>query len=202
MPSQKELELLRRFRGPHHTIAKLLAAGMTPGLIRHTTGISQRRLNLYLADPAFQDLVLYFERQHHAGLDLAIDSYQGLMAWNRTMAEMMIAEEIEDAVETGERLPINTANKISMERADRTGFGKHSTVQHNHDFAALLDKAIERSGVTMIEGKAEAVPVLPSLEEGLVPTVNPPSAVGAPIPPAPTPPPRSFASVLKKRRIA
>lgn len=184
--------LIERFREHHHAIASMVAAGLTPAMIRRQTGISLHRLTLYMADPTFNELIAQKAKVVAERFDENIDAYLDLGMGNMIRSEALIAERLNE----DEPIPLLTLDRISQGRADRFGYSKHSTMRVEHDFATMLDKAIARSGkgeLKQIEAQAEpAVLNQPALPP-------PPERVKAP---RPQPPARSFASVLKKRRIA
>jgi hypothetical protein len=187
--------LIERFREHHHAVASMMAAGMTDAMIRRQTGISHHRLSLYRADPTFQELVIQKAQVVAEKFDQNIDAYLDLGMGNMIRSEALIAERLNE----DEPIPLLTLDRISQGRADRFGYSKHSTMRVEHDFASMLDKAIARSGkapeIKQIEAQAEA-PMTPSQQSLLPP---PPERARAP---RPQPPARSFAAVLKKRRIA
>lgn len=192
--------IIERFRETHHAIARMVAAGMTPAMIRRYTGVTQRRLTLQLADPAFNDLIAYYAKKLHERLDFEDDIMGAMLRANAIRAEFTVQEHFEEAADRGELVPLMQADKISQERADRIGYGKHSTIQHNHDFATALERAITRSGkseeMKIIDVKASAVSSLAApLPSVVVEPAQPPpeaEAIGKPQPP-------SFAGVLRRR---
>ena len=185
--------LIERFREHHHAIASMVAAGLTPAMIRRQTGISLHRLTLYMADPTFNELIAQKAKVVAERFDENIDAYLDLGMGNMIRSEALIAERLNE----DEPIPLLTLDRISQGRADRFGYSKHSTMRVEHDFATMLDKAIARSGkgeLKQIEAQAEpAVLNQPAL---------PPPPERAKAPHRPQPPARSFASVLKKRKIA
>ena len=185
--------LIERFREHHHAIASMVAAGLTPAMIRRQTGISIHRLSLYMADPTFNELIAQKAKVVAEKFDENIDQYLDLGMGNMIRSEALIAERLNE----DEPIPLLTLDRISQGRADRFGYSKHSTMRVEHDFATMLDKAIARSGkgeLKQIEAQAEpAVLNQPAL---------PPPPERAKAPHRPQPPARSFASVLKKRKIA
>lgn len=185
--------LIERFREHHHAIASMVAAGLTPAMIRRQTGISLHRLTLYMADPTFNELIAQKAKVVAEKFDENIDQYLDLGMGNMIRSEALIAERLNE----DEPIPLLTLDRISQGRADRFGYSKHSTMRVEHDFATMLDKAIARSGkgeLKQIEAQAEpAVLNQPAL---------PPPPERAKAPHRPQPPARSFASVLKKRKIA
>lgn len=205
MPPNQELSIIERFRESHHAVAKMFASGMTNSMIRQRTGLSNRRLELLWNDPSFQELIAVYAQRVDEVWNKNLDTYLDLGMSNMINAESQIAERLDEALNVGaEPIPLAMLDKISQGRADRFGYGKNSTIEHKHDFASLMDRAIERSGkakeVKMIEGQALAQDA---------PVTAPP----APLEPessqvAQTSRPtraRSFSQVLnpiKKRRVA
>jgi hypothetical protein len=139
----------------------MLAVGMTPQEVRRRTGYSIRRLSLYLRTPAFLDLIEHEKADALEGFNAQTDAYAELKTENGLLAEQMINDKIHDTISRNEFLPTRELIAISADYADRFGYSKRAEVQHNHSFADLLDKAIERSGkAKLINGTAqEVVPV-------------------------------------------
>ena len=202
----RELSIVERFRESHHAVAKMFASGMPPDQIRQRTGYSTRRLTLLFGDPSFQELIAVYAQRVDERWNANLDTFLDLGMGNMIRAEAQIAEHLDKSEDTGELLPLGALDRISQGRADRFGYSKHAIVEHKHDFAAMLDKAIARSGkaevMKQIEGRATEVP----------PKV---STLPAPpeVQPEPSPVrkasgiagPRSFAAILepvKRRRVA
>jgi hypothetical protein len=199
---------LNQYRERHHAVARLIAIGATQDHIRRVTGISFRRVTILMADPSFQELVTLYREDVEKAWNRNVDQYLDLGIGNMIQTEAMIADQLEEADEAGEKLPLLTLNRLSQDRADRFGYPKTSQVEHKHDFAALLDRAIERSGkarevkvieatvVEASESPREISPPTSSLASG--PEVaKPPNAAQPPARP-------SFAAILttKRRRVA
>lgn len=199
---------LDQYRESHHSIARLVAIGATPELIRRQTGVTFRRLSLHLADRTFKELVAHYRGKIDESWNKNVDQFLDLGMGNMIRAEAMISDKLDEADEKGEAIPLLTLNRLSQDRADRFGYPKTSQVEHKHDFAALLDRAIERSGkakevkvietiaVEVSEGSQSSRTHVPSLPSG-------PEVVVAPQ----SPPPRarpSIAAILttKRRRVA
>lgn len=151
MPS--DLSSVERFRESHHAVARMVALDMTPALIRQRTGITSRRLTLLCSDPSFQELVVIYRQQVEEAWTKNVDTYLDLGMSNMIRAEAQISDHFDKSEDEGELLPIPILDKISQGRADRFGYSKHQTVDVNHDFASLMDKAIARSG-KQVEGPA------------------------------------------------
>jgi hypothetical protein len=176
---------------------------------------------LLCADPTFQELIAGYTKRVVMKIELAQDAYLDTAVSNMLRAEQQIADHLDQSEESGELLPVNTLDKISQGRADRFGYSKHTKVEHTHDFASMLDKAIARSGkAKVIEGTVDKTG--PTIDSPLAPRPIEPKMVevqrspaSAPLPHSPQgeqatsgetlrPAPRSFAKVLeiKRRRIA
>lgn len=197
MPLDLSLPLVERYRESHHAIARMIAIGQTDSMVRRNTGLSLRRLTLLKNSPSFQELIEFYSQQIAEKVDATVDAYIDLGVANMLRSETMIADHLDaaqDAIEAGEPnpIPITILDRISQGRADRFGYSKHSVIHHDHDFAAALDRAIERSGAAepkVIEGEIVLSP--PAL-------APPPSREQAEKPQIPkaSPPARSFSSVL------
>lgn len=200
--------IVLQYRETHHRIAQMFAMGMTPSMIRQQTGISNRRLVLYWNDPTFQELIAKYSADQEEKLKLAADALTDAAVGNMLLAEGMITDRLHAALDGSEDIPLATLNKLFESRADRFGYGKHTTVKHEHDFATALDRAIARSGKTaevkQLELKAEEVvnanPLLPQVGAAEGETASQPST--APSKPAKAAPPPTFVGVLRRLRVA
>lgn len=111
---------LRKIRDPHHTLAKMLAAGDEVVKIASITGYSPARIRTLEADPAFQELV-----QHYAlHVAEASNNFAGQIMYTAAIANAVLVERLEDEPDTftnKELLAIRDSG------ADRTGHGPKST---------------------------------------------------------------------------
>lgn len=195
---------LDRYRERHHAVARLIAIGATHDHIRRVTGITYKRISLLIADPSFAELVDHYSADVEKKWNTNLDQYLDLGMSNMIRTEAMIQDKLDEADEKDEAIPLLTLNRLSQDRADRFGYHKTSQVEHKHDFAALLDKAIERSGkakdIKIIE--ATAVEVIASQAPPRVAVTS--SEPGPRFKPSPPPARPSFAAILttKRRRVA
>lgn len=154
-----DLEVLRekraamptnRFRDPHHRVARLYAAGLRTFEVQQRCGYSISRLQVLSADPAFQELVASYREKVNEAFVREQDEFYELATSNMIKAETQIAEHLEQAEENGELVPLRSLIALRADSADRLGYGKKQTnLNVNVDFAAQLEKAIKRSGVTI-----------------------------------------------------
>src|SRR6266403_2988243 len=151
---------VRRFRDPHHRVARLFAAGLRVQEVADRSGYSYQRVHTLSTDPAFQELIAKYREKVDASFVANADEFYEQATSNMRMAERQIAERLEAAEEEDIDLPLKTLIDISGDRMDRFGYGKRQTnLNVNADFASLLEKAIQRSGKT-IEATATPSPRL------------------------------------------
>ncbi len=156
-----DLRVVERYRQTHHAVATYFALGYTPSKISQITGKSRRQIHLIWNNPMFQELISQKLKliedegrkavEEQAALDFQV---RILMTRNHLTAEQMMAEKLEAAEISGELPDYRVLNMIAADRADRLGYSKHTIVQHNHDFASQLDRAITRSN------RQKALPVI------------------------------------------
>lgn len=197
---------LDQYRERHHAVARLVAIGATHDHIRRQTGISFRRISILLADPSFKELVAGYRERVDEAWNRNVDTFLDLGMGNMILTESMIADQLEESDEKGESVPLLTLNRLAQDRADRFGYPKTSQVEHKHDFAALLDRAIERSGKAREVKVIEAIAVEVSGDPIRRPGPSLPSGSEVAVAPQrPSPPARpSIAAILttKRRRVA
>jgi hypothetical protein len=167
MPLDLSLPLVERYRESHHAVANMIAAGMTDSMIRRKTGISYRRLTLLKQSPSFQELIALKAQRVQELFDQNLDTYLDLGIGNMIRAEAMISDHLDASDESGELLPVGVLDRISQGRADRFGYSKHAVLHHDHSFADQLERAVQRSGLT-IEAQAEPPQALPAPVEAHV----------------------------------
>lgn len=147
---------IQKLRASHHKIARLAAYGFNNKAIAAHTGYTRERVGQLLGSPAMKELVAVYSEKVIEQEKEDLDAYLALKTSNMVAAERHIADHIAELDEAGELLPVKTALAISADGADRTGYGKRQTNMNvNVDFAAMLEKAIKRSG-KQIEGSVMA----------------------------------------------
>lgn len=207
-----------QLRETHHRLAHMIALGMSDSMIRRMTGITQKRLNIYKADPAFQNLVAELHKDIDEVQEEAISIQDSLMTFNRVHSEIAIAEAIQAHLDGEREISLSILDRIAQGRMDRQGYGKTSKVEHKHDFAIRLEQAIQRSEALqaergfLIEGSAQPPIDLPPGASDLhgaaklvpITTEAAPAPTKAPRPKSEPPLSRNLASVLglQRRRFA
>jgi hypothetical protein len=136
-----------RFRDPHHRLARFFAMGLRTDEIALRCGYSHARVLRFSSDPAFQELVAHYRSLVDDTFKENVDDYLELVKSNMLKAERQIAEKLDKADELDETLPTRELVTIARDAADRVGYSKHTVqVNLNADFAAVLDRAVKRSG--------------------------------------------------------
>lgn len=148
----RQTSSIKRLRASHHKIARLAAYGFDNRAIAAQTGYSRERVGQLLHAPAMRELIAVYMDKIEEQEKEDLDAYLSLKTSNMIAAERHISDQIAELDDAGELLPIKTALAISADGADRTGYGKREVRTNiNVDFAAMLEKAIKRSG-KQIEG--------------------------------------------------
>lgn len=137
---------VKNLKDSHHMVARLLAIGLRPGEVADRTGYSRVRISILQADPSFQELMVHYRSAENEVFYEARDEYYDTQTSGRNKAARQIIDQLDEADESGEKIPLRTLLSIHDSFADRTGYGKRSTqVNINVDFAAKLDQAIKKA---------------------------------------------------------
>lgn len=148
------LPTVKNLKDSHHAVARLLACGIRSGEVAERTGYSRVRISILQQDPSFRELIEHYRTVEAQAFIEARDEYWDSAVALRTKAARAIVDQMDEADETGEKIPLNRLLAIHDSFADRTGYGKRSTqVNINVDFAARLEKAVKASNsAKQIEG--------------------------------------------------
>lgn len=152
---------VRKLRDQHHRMAELLAFGLKPTEVARVMGRSAMSVGLFRESPAGGELIAQkrkdvFERDLDAN-SLCLE----LMAQTRQAALQLVLDQLVEATETGEVLPIKDLVKIVTEMSDRTGFGRTQTqINVNLGTGAELAKRRAKANA-FIEAKAEPIDITP-----------------------------------------
>lgn len=141
-----------RYAGPkalrevHHRVARLFAMGLRQTEIRELTGYAANRISMLYNAPTFRALVESYKADVTEEWKDEVRGYYAEADRIRTAALRMMAEQLDNAAETGEQVPMGTLLKIHDSLADRTGYPKRKeSVNLNIDFASKLERAMQRS---------------------------------------------------------
>lgn len=136
---------LQKIRDSHHVVARLLASGLSTSEAAARVGYTATRISVLRSDPAFEDLVAKYRDTDTEAWLKSRDDYYEVATSNMLKAERMIADRIDDAIDSAEPLPLRDLLTLTSDRADRFGYGKRSTQTNiNVDFAGKLEAARRR----------------------------------------------------------
>lgn len=133
-------------RERYHALARLLALGHPLAGAARLLRMSYNNAWLVSKDPTFLEAVaearevvdkeVFSEHEHTLKIIEAVKQH----SWSQ------ILDRLEEAEETGEKLPLQRLAAIAAEASDRTGHGKTSThINLNTSIASRLDRARSRS---------------------------------------------------------
>jgi len=116
---------LKKLRQSHHQIAQLLADGVRPVEVSAIVGISQSRISILKADPAFSELLAYYSEQKK---EVYLSVHERLKSF-----ALDVLEELQDRLESDpEKISTTLLNDLLKSSMDRAGFGPKTTVDHTH----------------------------------------------------------------------
>jgi DNA-binding transcriptional MerR regulator len=148
--------IVKQIRESHHDVARLVVSGLMNVEIAERTGYSLARIGQLMASPAFQELVAtYRGKVNDTWLASHDEAYSTIHRATRK-AWRMVEEQLDEADETNEKIPLKTLLAVAADGSDRVGYMKKSaTLNANIDFAKRLEEAIARSKQPkLIEGEA------------------------------------------------
>lgn len=149
IPDTERKPALQRIKERHRLLAKFVAAGLTRNEVAARMDMSPERVGQLMLDPAMQNLIVQLRQDSNVmamtGMD-EIAVLRSVSLQNAMRAALAMQENLNYYEDADERMPVSAAAKIFELSADRVGFGRHATnINVNVDFAAQLDRAIDRS---------------------------------------------------------
>lgn len=143
---------LKRLSERHHSLARCLASGMEDGDAAITCGYVPSRISILKADPAFQELLVFYR----AGVTEKYLDMHGVLAGLSLDAAMELRERLEDDISAEEKkISVTQLMELTKLGADRTGYGPQSSqVNVNVDLAGRLEAARKRVEQRRLEGPA------------------------------------------------
>ena len=142
---------IKTLRDSHHRIARLVAIGKNNLEVAAEAGMSIGRISQLRQDPAFMNLVADYRAEVHEIWKDHVDHMAEMAVTNMVRAESLIGDQLAQAQEEGaDPIPLRDLARITADRMDRFGYGKHTTALNvNVGFAARLEQAIHRSRKTI-----------------------------------------------------
>lgn len=167
LPDTERKPALQRIKERHRLLAKFVAAGLTRNEIAARLDMTPERVGQLTLDPAMQNLIAQLRDHPHVtemtGMD-EISLLRSVSLQNALRSALAMQDTLNYYEDADEKVPVNESAKIFELSADRVGFGKHSTnINVNVDFAAQLDRAIDRSRSVRTISVSPAQPKAPQL---------------------------------------
>jgi hypothetical protein len=145
--SREDLEGLERVALPavaklkesHHAMARLVALGLRDDEVAVRSGYcTQTVRNFKNNNPAFQGLVAELQGKQDAKVVEVNDEFATTITYNRNIAARLLNEKLLEA--THDQFTAKDLQAIIGDNADRTGYGKRTTVAHV-DLTIALERA-------------------------------------------------------------
>lgn len=148
---------ITQLRDAHHLLARFLAAGLTQKEAAYHAGYTAMRVSQLRDDPTFQELVELYRAQDNEKWLTARDHFYDRVVSVRNKALRQIEDQLDEADELNEKVPIARLRELTEMGSDRTGYPKKTiNTNVNIDFAAKLEAAIHRSSrARVIEHEAD-----------------------------------------------
>lgn len=136
---------LQKVREKHHSVARMIAQGLTQRLVASISGYTESYLSILLDNPAMEELVTFYRLQSGNATEVIGEKLREV--------GMTALEKISQKLENEEMLSTQDLIAISKLGLDRSGHGpsqKHEIKTESHIFdhaqlAALNRKALEGS---------------------------------------------------------
>lgn len=148
---------LKRISDRHHTLARRLAEGVKPGEAALMCRYDPSRVSILLDDPAFKELVAFYQAGITDKFLGQAEQLAGLSADAMTLLADKLEADLDLPVED-RKVSIGQLMEVTKLGADRTGFGPQSSstnVNVNVDLAGRLEAARKRVASRTIEGTVE-----------------------------------------------
>lgn len=131
---------IKRITERHHMVARLLAAGTSPGEVSALTGYDNSRISVLQNSPAMQELIALYRAEVNTQFAHTLDHLAGLSKDAILELRLRLEEEPEE-------FSVKELKDVAELALDRTGYGKATTVNSNVNvsLAARLETARARA---------------------------------------------------------
>ncbi len=142
-----------RIRHTHHTIARLMATGEKNTTISAMTGFSLARLSTFRRDPAFQELVAFYQTKKD---EIFVDVHKQLARVGGLALEL-----IEDRLEKdGDSIPLKELREVMREVFERSVAPAKSATSTNNAPANVQITFVEAPQAPRLTAAPQASPAL------------------------------------------
>jgi len=135
---------IKKLSQRHHTLARLLAAGQSPGDAALIAGYSSSRVSILLGDPAFKNLVSLYRKG-------VTDAYNATAEMMGAVTKEALSELLDRLESSPEEFSVADLRKVAADFADRTGNGPTTT--HDINITDNLSERLEAARKRALEAK-------------------------------------------------
>lgn len=149
---------LKRIREKHHSVARLIANGMTQRLVARITGYTEGYLSVLLNAPAMAELVQFYRVQKGAAAEVISERLKTV--------GMKALDQLEDKMETEglSAFELTGIAKLGLDRAGHGPASKNHTVVEHH----LVDHAeLKRRNQEALSRSAEVIIPMSQVRQAL-----------------------------------
>lgn len=157
LPEQGKVNNVVRIRDSHHAVAKLFAMGLRPKEVAEISGYSLSRISMLRRSPMMDNLINEYRNLETTEWLEARDEYYDTITRGRVMAARLTVDKLAEM--EPEDISFRELIMIHSDFADRTGYPKRQlAINVNVDFAAKLDRAVERSKAQKLKAIEQIIP--------------------------------------------
>ena len=152
---------LKKIREKHHSVARMIAGGLSQRMVSQLCGYSEGYLSVLLNNPSMQELVALYRIQQGEAAQLVVEKLKtvGLKA----------VEKLDEKLEAGEltNQELLSLGKLGLDRGGHGPTSQHHIVNENHifDHAELARRNAEarrRSSAHIVPAEAVRQNLLPA----------------------------------------
>jgi len=142
---------LKKIRDSHHALARTLASGISNIDASRITGFDQTYISIMKADPAFQELLSFYEDHDEVK--------QADLRERMTLIALDVSAEIRDRLHNDpDAFSHSEMRQLLTALADRVGFGPSSTVHQTLDITETLSYDEQRKLLDALKAIQDAGP--------------------------------------------
>lgn len=135
-PRGVQPQALKKLRGVHHRIARLLAEGMKEADVSRICGVGGSHISILKGDPAFKGLL-----EHYSGV--VAEAHVDFVGNLADLRDTAVSELHERLLDKPDEMSTSALIEIVKMGSDRTGFGVQSKVKVSGGVAVLTKSEID-----------------------------------------------------------
>jgi hypothetical protein len=143
---------LKKLRERHHSVARLIASGLTQSLVAQMTGYTQSYVSILLNNPAMQELVELYRVQYGSAAQIIGEKL-------RTVALQSVEEIVDRLNDPVQRkgIDIHGLTAVAKLGLDRSGHGPTSTTHHVNENHSIDHAQLAEINMRAREGSRERI---------------------------------------------